>query len=155
MYDSREKSQTKSWYRGLWPGYKLTVAQLVIKIYSTAKRVSRMALISVLLKCQADLKFVYLFCQNDNESELLFFSYCRHPLVWPNTSNYMEHKIYHWCVEHRNMLTSTHPEDQWVEHRNMLTSTHPEDQWLHMFNWICFEMHIYWRWQQIHFLNWN
>ena len=46
-YDSQEKSRAKSWYRELWQGYKLTVAQLVIKIYSTASGVSRMALISV------------------------------------------------------------------------------------------------------------
>jgi hypothetical protein len=37
----------KSWHRELWQGYKLTVAQLVIKIYSTANGVSRTALISV------------------------------------------------------------------------------------------------------------
>ena len=106
-----EKSQMKSWYRGLWQGYKLTVCQLVIEIYSTANGVSRTALIkfpfSVLLKCQADLKFVYLFCQNDNESKLLFFSYCRHPLVWPTTSNY---------VEHKNWNISLNTEICWLPH---------------------------------------
>jgi hypothetical protein len=39
----------KSWHRGLWKWYKLTVTQLVIKIYSTANRVSRTALISVFI----------------------------------------------------------------------------------------------------------
>ena len=47
-------------------GYKSTVTQLVIEIYSTANGVFRTALISVLSiikMSDRDLKFVYLFCQ--------------------------------------------------------------------------------------------
>ena len=46
-------------------GYKLTVTQLVIEIYSIANGVSRTTLNSVysfIKKSDRDLKFVYLFC---------------------------------------------------------------------------------------------
>ena len=61
-----------NWFPAL-QGYKLTVAQLMIKIYSTANGVSRTALISVFsfIKMSGRLEFVYLvFCQTGNELEL-------------------------------------------------------------------------------------
>ena len=75
MCDSRwGKSNEKLTQRTL-QGYKLTVAQFVIKIYSTANGVSRTALISVILKCRADSKFVYLLYPRSPKGEggILFY----------------------------------------------------------------------------------
>jgi hypothetical protein len=61
----------------------------------------RTALISV-------LKFVYLFIRlviNWNFSS--FYTYCRHPLVWPSTFNY---------VKHKNWNISPNTEISWLPH---------------------------------------